>query len=69
MLEVTTKLTMDKDGAFEHVELVQGDNIVRLKFNNGLDTLRSFHWENLEKIMNRYKTRVRRDTEDAINDV
>ncbi len=54
MEEITVKRVYNANGGFELLEIWQGNNVIKIKFNNGLDTVTSWHWQGLQRIIDNH---------------
>lgn len=62
-LDIRVKEVLDHQGDLNHIELVQGDNVILISLGNtSLDSYRStYKWDNLSEVIN--KIRIRRTNE------
>jgi hypothetical protein len=51
--DIYIKRVYDKDGGFSHLELIQGDNTLRIKLGNDLDRPQSYRWEQLKMVVDK----------------
>ena len=52
LMEITYRRVYDQQGSFKHLELIQGNNVIRLKNKNPLDSGRSGDaWQDVKVIV------------------
>lgn len=69
MKPIIIKQVLDQDGAFTHLELHQGNNVIELSLaSSKLDNQNaSFKWDNLQPIIERIRVKANKEATEAVH--